>query len=53
MKVAFACDHAGFELKQSLIKNLSQQYQITDCGTNDSTTSVDYPDFAHIGCELL
>lgn len=46
MKITIASDHAGFELKTLIIKELKQQYKILDLGCNDSTTSVDYPDFA-------
>ena len=46
-KIAFACDHAGFETKNFLIKKLTKEgYTIKDFGTF-SSESVDYPDFAH------
>lgn len=45
-KIAIACDHAGFELKEYLKQQLADEYQITDYGTN-GTTSVDYPNFVH------
>lgn len=46
MKVAVAADHAGFELKQTLIEYLREQgHQPVDLGTN-SLDPVDYPDFA-------
>ncbi|NPA68797.1 MAG: ribose 5-phosphate isomerase B [Chlorobi bacterium] len=46
-KIAFACDHAGYETKNFLIKQLkSKGYEIKDFGTF-SEESVDYPDFAH------
>lgn len=45
--IGIASDHAGFELKEILIKELSQMnYQIKDFGTN-SSASMDYPDVAH------
>ncbi|HTL47445.1 MAG TPA: ribose 5-phosphate isomerase B [Verrucomicrobiae bacterium] len=43
-KIAFACDHRGFDLKQevfALLKRLG--YDVADCGTN-SAESCDYPD---------
>lgn len=46
-KIGIACDHAGFEYKESVISNLkSKGYTVTDYGCF-STDSVDYPDFAH------
>lgn len=45
--VGVACDHAGFPLKQFVIRYLeSKGYQYKDFGTY-SDTSCDYPDFAH------
>ena len=47
MKIALACDHAGFEYKEQLKKYLySKGNKITDFGCY-SEESVDYPDFAH------
>jgi RpiB/LacA/LacB family sugar-phosphate isomerase len=46
MLVVVGSDHAGYELKQSIIQSLKAQgYDILDVGT-DSTASVDYPDYA-------
>ena len=46
-KIAFACDHAGFETKDFLIRKLKGEgYSVKDFGTM-SSESVDYPDFAH------
>ncbi len=46
MKVAIASDHAGFQLKKSLIPVIENEgYELVDLGT-DSEVSVDYPDFA-------
>ena len=46
MKVAVACDHAGFPLKQTIMEVVSKAgHEVIDLGT-DSTASVDYPDFA-------
>ena len=43
MKIALACDHAGYELKEKIKKYLSEKgYEILDCGT-DSAEPVDYP----------
>ena len=44
MKIFIASDHAGFEIKNGLVKHFSQLLE--DLGTN-SNQRVDYPDFAH------
>lgn len=46
MKVAVACDHAGFPLKNIVLEAVrAAGYEPLDLGT-DSTEPVDYPDFA-------
>lgn len=46
-KIAFASDHAGYELKLKLEKYVeSKGYTVHDYGTH-SEESCDYPDFAH------
>jgi ribose 5-phosphate isomerase B len=46
VKVAVACDHAGFPLKQTVMDVVSKAgHEVIDLGT-DSTAPVDYPDFA-------
>ena len=46
MKIAIACDHGGFPLKQTVIETVrAAGYEPLDLGT-DSMESVDYPDFA-------
>ena len=50
-KILIASDHAGFELKQQLIKD-NPQLPWEDLGPSD-TTSVDYPDFAKKLCDKL
>lgn len=43
MRVAIGADHAGYDLKQSLIKALEAAgHEVSDLGTH-STESVDYP----------
>ena len=45
--IAIGCDHAGIELKNSLMENEAfVDIEWTDLGTY-SSDSVDYPDFAH------
>jgi len=47
MKIGFASDHAGYDLKERLKAwALAQGHEVVDFGT-DSLASVDYPDFAH------
>ena len=47
LRIAIGADHAGFELKEQVKKQLQQQgYELTDFGTH-SSDSVDYPDYAH------
>lgn len=46
-KIAMACDHAGFQMKEFIKKQLETAgYEVVDYGTN-SDASVDYPDYAH------
>ena len=44
-KIFIASDHAGYNLKNSIILKLSKKQKIIDLGTN-SKISVDYPDYA-------
>ncbi len=47
MKIALAADHAGYELKQTLLAHLKQQgYDVLDLGTDTGDVPSDYPDFA-------
>lgn len=47
MNLAIASDHAGYELKELVIKYLREEgHMVTDFGT-DSPQSMDYPDTAH------
>jgi ribose 5-phosphate isomerase B len=53
-KVLIASDHAGFDLKKFLIKELEKmQFQALDLGCNSSEKSVDYPDFAQKLCKKI
>jgi ribose 5-phosphate isomerase B len=46
MKISIAADHAGFNYKSVIVKELKEQgYDILDLGTN-SETPTDYPDHA-------
>ncbi len=45
-KIAFACDHGGYELKSTILNWLEENgYEVVDFGC-DSAASVDYPDYA-------
>jgi len=47
-KVILASDHAGFKLKEDIKKFLiKKRNKVLDLGTK-STSSVDYPDYAHL-----
>jgi ribose 5-phosphate isomerase B len=46
MRIAIGADHAGFELKEELKKQIADAgHAVLDLGT-DSTESVDYPDYS-------
>ena len=47
MKIAIACDHAGYEYKERLVKYLQEKgHEVKDFGAY-SAESMDYPDTAH------
>jgi ribose 5-phosphate isomerase B len=49
MRVAFAADHAGAELKEALLRRLAKEgldYELLDLGGDGSDPEDDYPDFA-------
>lgn len=54
MRVYLASDHAGYETKEKILKNLeSEQYDVVNLGTN-STESVDYPNYAYeVGTSVI
>lgn len=45
MKIGIVSDHRGYELKNKIIENLINEYEIIDYGPT-TTESVDYPDYA-------
>lgn len=52
-KIAFASDHAGFELKEVIKKYVEEKgYEVEDFGTY-SEESCDYADFAHPCAEAV
>jgi ribose 5-phosphate isomerase B len=53
MKIAVACDHGGFPLKQAIIETIQQAgHTPIDLGT-DSPAPVDYPDFVERAGKVL
>tara|TARA_B100000029_G_scaffold480423_1_gene528440 strand:- start:7001 stop:7435 length:435 start_codon:yes stop_codon:yes gene_type:complete len=51
--ITIACDHAGFELKDSLKKEIiNMGFKVLDCGTV-SNEAVDYPDFAKLAVDNI
>ena len=45
MRIALAADHAGYLLKDELVRGFARQgHEVTDLGTN-GPESVDYPEF--------
>lgn len=53
MKIAVACDHAGFPLKSAVVAAITANgHEILDLGTHD-TTPVDYPDSARAVGEAI
>jgi len=54
VKIAAGADHAGYAVKQAVVRRLrAQGHQVDDVGTHDDETSVDYPDFAHLVAEAV
>lgn len=53
IEVAIGCDHAGFPLKEAIIRKLEKMdFLIHDFGTF-STDSTDYPDYVHPGATMV
>jgi len=53
LPIAIGSDHAGFEYKEAIKKQLELQgKKVVDMGTH-STDSTDYPDYAHPVAELV
>lgn len=51
--IAIASDHAGYQLKSTLVDELTQLgYEPLDLGTH-TTDSVDYPDYGHALAQAL
>ncbi len=53
LRVAIGCDHAGYPLKEVLVKFLQDQgHAVLDVGTR-SSRAVDYPDYTARLCRVL
>ena len=52
MKIAIACDHGGFELKNAIIDKISANNEVKDFGCY-SEESVDYIDYAKAVAEAV
>lgn len=54
MKIVVASDHGGFELKEFIKGYLEGKgHSITDVGTFNETTSVDYPEYATLAANKV
>ena len=52
-KIFISSDHAGYNLKEQIKKKFSKKYEFDDLGTNNTTISVNYPDYAHKLCKKV
>ena len=52
-KIFISSDHAGFKLKDQIIKKFKKKYFFVDLGTDNSLVSVNYPDYAHKLCKKV
>ncbi len=47
MKIAIACDHAGYDLKLAILPYLTKLgYEVHDLGADSADIPTDYPDYA-------
>ncbi len=56
MRIVVGSDHAGYELKKDVVACLLDErgHVVIDVGTDNSTTPVDYPDYAEaVGVALI
>ena len=53
MRIAIACDHAGFDIKDDIVLEVQRQgHDVIDLGTYDQEP-VDYPDYAKKACDAI
>jgi ribose 5-phosphate isomerase B len=55
MKIYFAADHAGFELKNTLLAYVRDElkHEVEDCGAYELDEGDDYPDFISIAADKV
>lgn len=48
MRIAIACDHGGFPLKNTVINRVAKEgHEVIDFGTDNGEISVDFPDYVY------
>lgn len=53
-KIAIACDHGGFPLKDSIVKVLEQEgHEVLDLGAYELDPADDFPDFARYAGQAI
>ena len=52
-KIFISSDHAGYNLKEQIKRRFKNKYIFQDLGTNNSSKSVNYPDYAHKLCKKI
>ena len=52
-KIFISSDHAGYNLKENIKKKFKRKYLFQDMGTDNSKTSVNYPEYAHRLCKKV
>jgi ribose 5-phosphate isomerase B len=52
-KIFISSDHAGYNLKEQIKKRFSKKFKFKDLGTDSSSKSVNYPDYAHKLCKKV
>ena len=50
--ILIGSDHAGYQLKLELLKEVWEHWDFQDCGTHNMAP-VDYPDIAHAVCKQV
>ena len=52
-KIFISSDHAGYNLKEQIKRRFKNKYIFQDLGTDTSSKSVNYPDYAHKLCKKI